>query len=54
MFYLIIRKKFYCEILEMRREKILEVALERANNLIQEKNSWAKKLEHDKGLGMER
>ena len=49
-----IRKKFYCEILEMRREKILEVALERANNLIQEKNSWAKKLEHDKGLGMER
>lgn len=48
-----VRKEFYCKILEMRREKILEVALERANNLINEKESpWTKKVNNDKSQGL--
>lgn len=34
-----VRKEFYCQILDMRKEKILEPALERANSLV---NKWTK------------
>ena len=48
-----VRKKFYCQILKLRKEKILDVALERANTLtVDPKDSFAKKLANDKKQGL--